>query len=93
MEAFGELLHAGWELKRSLADVSTAELDLAYASARAAGAIGGKLLGAGRAGFLLLTAPPQKHGAIRAALAGLREVPVRFTSRGTHITLLERADA
>ncbi len=56
-----------------------------------AGATGAKLLGAGSAGFLLVVAPPDRHTAVRAAMAELREVPFRFTARGTHITLFEPA--
>jgi D-glycero-alpha-D-manno-heptose-7-phosphate kinase len=65
---FGHLLHEGWRLKRSLADVSLPEIDDAYDVGRQAGAWGGKLLGAGRGGFLLFMAPPERHDAIRLAL-------------------------
>ena len=89
-DAVGELLHRNWELKRSLVDgLSDAEIDGWYDAAREAGAIGGKLLGAGAGGFFLVFAPPERHTAIRGALSHLREVPFRFASRGTQISLLD----
>ena len=91
-DALGPLLHENWELKRSLAEgVSDADIDEWYERARSAGATGGKLLGAGSGGFLLVCAPPASHGRVRAALSHLREVPFHFASRGTQIMLLERA--
>ncbi len=88
--ALGEALHTNWELKRSLVDgVSDSEIDDWYGAAMAAGASGGKLLGAGAGGFLLVCAPPERHARIRAALAHLREVPFRFAARGTQISLLD----
>jgi len=89
-DAVGGLLHRNWELKRSLVDgLSDAEIDGWYDAAREAGAIGGKLLGAGAGGFFLVFAPPERHTAIRGALSHLREVPFRFASRGTQISLLD----
>lgn len=83
---FGELLHHGWELKRHFSDaVSNSLIDSAYARARAAGAIGGKLLGAGGGGFLLLYAEPNRQPAVRKALADLREVPFHFEREGSRI--------
>lgn len=94
VEAVGALLHRNWELKRSLADgVSNAEIDRVYESAIAAGATGGKLLGAGAGGFFLVSAPPERHAGVRAALAELREVSLRFAARGTHIALLEHLES
>jgi D-glycero-alpha-D-manno-heptose-7-phosphate kinase len=88
--AFGELLHENWELKRSLTQgVSDPEIDGWYETALAAGATGGKLLGAGGGGFLLLVAAPERQATVRAALAQLRQVPFHFTARGTQITLFE----
>jgi D-glycero-alpha-D-manno-heptose-7-phosphate kinase len=88
-EALGPLLHENWELKRTLAGrVSAPEVDVWYERALAAGARGGKILGAGGGGFLLLAASPERHDAVRAALPDLREVPVKFSARGTHITFL-----
>jgi D-glycero-alpha-D-manno-heptose-7-phosphate kinase len=88
-EAIGGLLHRNWMLKRDLAgEVTAADVDAWYEQARAAGADGGKVLGAGGGGFLLVAAPPERHDAIRAAL-DLREVGLRFTGHGTHISHLD----
>lgn len=91
VEDVGALLDRNWELKRSLvSSVSDAQLDDWYGLARAAGASGGKLLGAGAGGFLLIMAVPERQAAVRAALADMREVPFHFAARGTEITLLDR---
>ena len=83
---FGELLHEAWIAKRALsADVSTGEVDALYESAQASGALGGKLLGAGGGGFLLLFARPDDHAAIRKKLDGLIHVPFRFETAGSQI--------
>ena len=83
---FGNLLHEAWQLKRSLsAGISTPAIDQAYETARAAGARGGKLLGAGGRGFLCLYAEPEKQAAVRAALRDLAEVRFRFGSEGSRI--------
>ncbi len=83
---FGELLHEGWRMKRSLSSVvSTDFIDDAYAAARAAGAWGGKLLGAGGGGFLLVFAPPERHPQIMRALDNLLYVPVEFETQGSQI--------
>jgi len=89
-DAIGDLLHRNWELKRTLASgITDATVDRWYRAALDAGAAGGKLLGAGAGGFLLLCAAPERHPAIRSALADLREVPFQFAARGTQITLFE----
>jgi D-glycero-alpha-D-manno-heptose-7-phosphate kinase len=91
VDGVGRLLHEGWELKRTLAHgISNDGIDAAYARAREAGAVGGKLLGAGGSGFLLLYAPPHAQPAVRSALARFREVPFRFASAGSQITLVEQ---
>ena len=75
LTAFGTLLHEGWCLKRRFSSqVSNPAIDAFYERARSAGALGGKLLGAGSGGFLLFFAPPTAHPQIRQALAGLHEV-------------------
>ncbi len=82
--SFGELLHEAWLAKRSLsAQVSTSEVDHIYETAQAAGALGGKLLGAGGGGFLLLFARPDCHDALKEKLDGLIHVPFRFESGGS----------
>lgn len=89
-ERVGEIMHRGWELKRSLAKgISDAETDALYATARANGATGGKLLGAGGGGFFLVLAPAERHASIRRSMEGLREVPVKFSLRGTQIMYLD----
>ncbi|HEV3259952.1 MAG TPA: hypothetical protein VG013_23995 [Gemmataceae bacterium] len=88
--AFGDLLHDAWRMKRSLsARVSNTEVDALYGRARSAGAIGGKLAGAGGGGFLLLFVPPDKHAAVLQALHGLIHVPFAFESSGSQIIFCE----
>ena len=83
---FGRLLHEGWMLKRSLTDgISTPEIEEIYASARRAGAIGGKLLGAGGGGFMLFFVKPQDHSKVLEALGGLLHVPFSFEPSGSEI--------
>jgi D-glycero-alpha-D-manno-heptose-7-phosphate kinase len=84
---FGELLHEAWVLKRSLpGSVSNPEIDAHYEAARGAGAVGGKLLGAGGGGFLLFYVEPDRQSAVRTALASLFELPFRFDDSGSRIT-------
>jgi D-glycero-alpha-D-manno-heptose-7-phosphate kinase len=84
--AFGEILHENWQLKKSLVDgVSTGEIDEWYRLARAAGATGGKILGAGAGGFLMLYAPREYHERIRTALGALRPIPMGFEPLGSRI--------
>lgn len=81
---FGELLHAGWMAKRKLSSqVTTSEIDHQYEAARRAGAVGGKLMGAGAGGFLLLFVTPEKQEDVRRALGGLYEVRVAFDYTGS----------
>ena len=83
---FGEILHENWILKRSLVDaISNSEIDEWYDSARKAGAIGGKILGAGAGGFLLLYAPKTAHNAIRQELSMLRQIDIKFELLGSRI--------
>lgn len=91
VDSFGELLQRGWELKNEAAPrTGTDRIHETFARARRAGAIGGKLLGAGGGGFIVLFAPPVAHAAVREALDELREIPFRFASHGTEILLLEQ---
>ncbi len=90
IRGFGILLHEAWQAKRSLAaSVSNDDVDHLYARARAAGAIGGKLTGAGGGGFLLLFAAPEKHDDIRAELNELVYVPVSLDFSGSQIIYYE----
>lgn len=84
LDRFAELLHEGWELKRSLGfGISFSRVDEWYETARRHGALGGKLLGAGGGGFLLLMAPPWRHRSIREALGRPRELPFRIARHGS----------
>jgi D-glycero-alpha-D-manno-heptose-7-phosphate kinase len=86
LEDFGRILHQGWELKRSLGfGISNAGVDEWYQAARANGAMGGKLLGAGGGGFLLIMAPPERHEAIREAVGRPREIEFRIDRRGSRV--------
>jgi D-glycero-alpha-D-manno-heptose-7-phosphate kinase len=87
---FGEVLHANWEHKRQLASgISTPLLDGWYDTARTHGAVGGKVLGAGGGGFLLLYAPAARHPEICAALPALRRVPFHFEPQGSRLIYVE----
>jgi D-glycero-alpha-D-manno-heptose-7-phosphate kinase len=93
IESFGALLHEAWDAKRSLSpQVSSSEIDDIYARARAAGALGGKLIGAGGGGFLLLFAPPERHRQLRDALAPLLNVPFTFEFSGSQVIFVDRQE-
>ncbi len=90
IEEFGELLLQSWELKRSLSSqVTTPQIDQLYESALKAGAIGGKLLGAGGGGFILIFAAPENHGRIKTALKNLINVPFKFENSGSSVVVYE----
>lgn len=87
---FGELMHEGWLAKRSLSpQVSNSAVDQMYQTAREAGALGGKLTGAGGGGFLLLFVEPDRQAAVREALGDRLHVPFRFESQGSQIIFYE----
>jgi D-glycero-alpha-D-manno-heptose-7-phosphate kinase len=86
IRSFGELLHSGWMHKRAMSDqVSNSSIDMLYETARHAGAIGGKLLGAGGGGFMLMFVEPQKQVAVREALRDLIYVPFKFETAGSQV--------
>ncbi len=86
IEEFGRLLNEAWKLKKSLSDkISTSAVDEMYQAALKAGAVGGKLLGAGGGGFMLLFAPPERHQKIREALKEFLEVEFSFENEGSRI--------
>jgi D-glycero-alpha-D-manno-heptose-7-phosphate kinase len=86
VDAFGEMLHENWLLKRKLArQISTSRIDTWYDRARRAGALGGKLLGAGTGGFMIFYAPQETHEAITSALRELRPIPFKFEPQGSKI--------
>jgi D-glycero-alpha-D-manno-heptose-7-phosphate kinase len=90
LRGFGELLHEAWLAKRSLsARVSNADVDAIYERAMAAGAIGGKLMGAGGGGFMLFFVPPERQGRVREALAHLIHVPFKFEFAGSQIIFFD----
>ncbi len=83
---FGEMLHESWMVKKSLTEqISNTVIDDIYSRSRQAGAIGGKLCGAGAGGFLLLFVEPEKQARVKDALSELLHVPFRFEQRGSHI--------
>jgi len=89
LQRFAALLHEGWELKRSLGfGISDGWIDGWYESARKAGALGGKLLGAGGGGFMLFVAPESRHEAIREALGRPQELPFRVDRLGSRIIFI-----
>jgi D-glycero-alpha-D-manno-heptose-7-phosphate kinase len=86
LDSFGDILDQGWKLKRGLASGITNDVvEKNYQLARDAGASGGKLLGAGSGGFLLLSCAMEKQEQVREALAGLREMPVSLTQSGSEM--------
>jgi len=91
LHEFGELLHEAWLLKRSLSPlISNPAVEEIYETARAAGAIGGKVMGAGGGGFMMFFAPPESHEIIRERLGELICVPVRFEHSGSQIIFYDR---
>ena len=90
LDEFGRLLHESWKLKRSLTQrISNASIDEIYEAGLSAGALGGKLLGAGGGGFMLFYVPPERREALRARLKKLLCVPFRFSNRGSHVVVYE----
>lgn len=82
----GKLLHESWQEKKKLAsNISTCEIDELYEKALKAGAVGGKIAGAGSGGFLLLYCPREKQNAVRDALKGYRELPFLLSRDGSKV--------
>jgi D-glycero-alpha-D-manno-heptose-7-phosphate kinase len=83
---FGKLLHKTWKIKKSLSEkISDLAIDNIYDKALKAGAIGGKLLGAGGGGFMLLFVPPENHQRVKEVLGGFLEVKFSFEKQGSQI--------
>lgn len=83
---FGKLLHESWMIKRSLTSkITTSKIDEIYDVAKNAGAIGGKLLGAGGGGFMLFFVEPEKRQFVEKALKGMLSVPFSFDDSGSQI--------
>lgn len=90
IDDFGRLLHENWQYKRSLSQkVSTPEIDALYEAAREEGAIGGKILGAGGGGFLLLFVQPSLQEKVRMRFKDLIHVPFRFEDSGSRVVLYQ----
>jgi len=85
-DEFGEMLHCGWELKKRLASgITSPDIEGIYQAALSAGAVGGKITGAGGGGFLLLYCPPERREDVRRTLDGLRELPFHFEHDGSKV--------
>lgn len=90
IQALGELLNESWALKRELSDaVSNSEIDEIYQAAQDAGAIGGKVLGAGGGGFMLFIVEPEKKKAVEKALSKLVQVECDFDTAGSQVVVYE----
>ncbi len=86
ISGFGRLLHESWKIKRGLTDkITSPVIDGVYAAALKSGALGGKILGAGGGGFMLLFAEPEAQPKVRAALKKLLHVPFKFENSGSSI--------
>jgi D-glycero-alpha-D-manno-heptose-7-phosphate kinase len=86
IDDFGRMLHEGWLLKKSLtSSISTTQIDEIYQKGLDAGALGGKLLGAGGGGFILFYCPPEKIADFKKRMAGYRELVFRFDNTGSKI--------
>lgn len=86
MDSFGELLHEGWMLKRELSEkVTNSKINRIYDKARKGGALGGKLLGAGSAGFMVFYVPPEKKESVLEELSEYLHVPFKFENTGSTI--------
>ena len=94
LNEFGHLLHESWQVKRTLTgNITNTDLDEIYEAGRDAGALGGKLLGAGGGGFMLFFVPPEKRQALRTRLKNLLCVPFSFSNRGSHVVVYEPEEA
>jgi D-glycero-alpha-D-manno-heptose-7-phosphate kinase len=90
LDEFGRLLHEGWQIKRALTQkITNAAIDEIYEAGLGAGALGGKLLGAGGGGFMLFFVAPERRQELRMRLQKLLCVPFTFSSRGSQIVVYE----
>jgi D-glycero-alpha-D-manno-heptose-7-phosphate kinase len=90
LDEFGRLMHESWQIKRTLTQkITNASIDEIYEAGRSAGALGGKLLGAGGGGFMLFFVPPERKAALRARLKDLLCVPFGFSAKGSHVVVYE----
>jgi D-glycero-alpha-D-manno-heptose-7-phosphate kinase len=90
LDDFGRLLHESWQIKRTLTQkISSPDIDEIYSAGLSAGALGGKLLGAGGGGFMLFFVPPEKRTALRLRLRKLLCVPFKFSTKGSDVVVYE----
>jgi len=90
LDEFGKLLHQGWQIKRSLTQkISNSSIDEIYEAGLSAGALGGKLLGAGGGGFMLFYVPPERKPTLRMRLKNLLCIPFAFSGRGSDVAVYE----
>jgi D-glycero-alpha-D-manno-heptose-7-phosphate kinase len=90
LHEFGRLLHQNWQIKRTLTQrISNAHIDEIYQAGLSAGALGGKLLGAGNGGFMLFFVPPERRKALRLRLKNLLCVPFTFSTKGSSVVVYE----
>jgi D-glycero-alpha-D-manno-heptose-7-phosphate kinase len=90
LDEFGKLLHESWRIKRTLTNkITMSSIDEIYEAGLGAGALGGKLLGAGGGGFMLFFVRPERKQALRARLSKLLCVPFRFSTKGSHVVVYE----
>jgi D-glycero-alpha-D-manno-heptose-7-phosphate kinase len=86
LDNFGRLLHEGWQIKKTLSpQVSNSAIDAIYEAGKSAGALGGKLLGAGAGGFILFFVKPSDQARVKASLSKLLYVPMKFENKGSQI--------
>jgi D-glycero-alpha-D-manno-heptose-7-phosphate kinase len=87
---FGQLLHENWQIKKTLTEkISNTNIDQIYEAGLSAGALGGKLLGAGGGGFMLFFVPPERRDELRMRLKKLLCVPFSFSSKGSNVVVYE----
>jgi D-glycero-alpha-D-manno-heptose-7-phosphate kinase len=90
LDEFGRLLHQNWQIKRTLTQmISNSSIDEIYEAGISAGALGGKILGAGSGGFMLFFVPPERKEALRRRLKNLLCVPFAFSDRGSDVVVYE----
>ena len=90
LHEFGRLLHESWKIKRTLTQkISNSSIDEIYDAGLSAGALGGKLLGAGGGGFMLFFVPPQRREELINRLKNLLCIPFAFSNKGSHVVVYE----
>lgn len=89
LDDFGALLHEAWmEKKKLAAGISNPDIDSMYELARRAGALGGKVLGAGGGGYMLLYVPTKDYGRVKLAMRDYRQFHFKFTDQGSAVTIV-----